>query len=496
MINKSKVIKDAQKFVAKAQWDKAIIEYEKIIAESPSDGNTFNTVGDLCLKRNDTEKAIESCKKAAELFNKTGFTLKAIALYKKVLNIKPDQVDIFILMGKLNAERGMLGNANENYLAAASYFTKQGQKVKAIDIYKTLCELNPDNFSLAQKLAELYLSEGFEKEGINKCIELAEKKLDKGDSAGAMDFLAKVEKKSAERFDFIRVSALIDIKDNRLQEATAKLEKVNKVDPNDVRVLTPLAEAYLRSGRYEESAAIYRNLHEKDPQNIHCQLQLIDICLKTGDYASAWKEYSTLAYWHISRKEFAQAEKFLREFLTHKKDSMDAMKLLADVLEKQDRREEAESIRRQVEVQSTMKTEPPAPAPSAEEVRDSITIDKEISVDDGAETNPLEEKISTENPVAAEKEISVDSPSAEEISLGAADQLASAAAPETIPSSLEEETLPEASLPDLPEGLGDFPQMEPGDDLAEMPQDFGTDSFPEGDELEGIDIFALDKGLD
>ena len=508
MINKSKVLKDAQKLVAKSQWDKAITEYEKIVAESPNDANTFNTIGDLCLKRNDNNKAIESFKKAAEIFNRTGFTLKAIALYKKVLNIKPDQVDIFILMGKLNAERGMLGNANESYLAAASYFSRQGQKVKAIDIYKTLCDLNPDNFSLAQKLTELYLSEGFEKEWINKSIELAEKKLEQDDSAGARDFLAKVEKKASERFEFIRVSALLDMKDNRLREATSKLEAANKIDPNDVRVLTPLAEAYLRSGRYEESAAIYRNLQEKDPGNKNYRLQLIAIEIKTGDFASAWNEYRALSDLHISKSEFAQAEKFLREFLSHKKDSAEAMNLLADVLEKQDRQEEAEAMRREAKAHPSDNPAPAAPAPLAEDVPDNKPPDEEIPlVSAPVETTPPDEEILEENPVsveeaeeetAAEEESAVDNSfESEKIASDFDSRQPSKAVHETIPAPIEEEEIsPEVPLPDLPEEFGDIPQAEPDEELAEFPQELGAKNFPEENELDGIDIFAVDKGLD
>ena len=498
MINKSKVLKDAQKFIARSQWDKAILEYEKIVAESSGDANTFNTIGDLCLKRNDTEKAIESFKRAAEIFNKTGFTLKAIALYKKVLNIKPEQVDIFILMGKLNAERGMIGNANESYLAAASYFTRQGQKVKAIDIYKTLCDLNPDNFSLAQKLAELYLSDGFEKEGINKCIELAEKKLEQGDGAGARDFLAKVEKRASERFEFIRVSALLDMKDNRLREATAKLETANKLDPNDVRILAPLADAYLRSGRYEESAAIYRGMLGKGPENANYRLQLIDIDIKTGDFTSAWNEYRALTDLHISKSEFAQAEKFIREFLGHKKDSMEALNLLADVLEKQGKSEEAESVRSEAKGQTIKETEPQPLAPPADEIPDNKISGEEISLDSApVETTP-EEEIPEDNHAPTEEEIAVDdSAGAEEISLDADSRLASEAVRETIPAPIEEnEESPETSLPDLPEEFGELPQMESGEELAEFPQEIGAESLPEDNELEGIDVFAVDKGLD
>ena len=476
MINKSKILKDVQKFIAKSQWDKAITEYEKILAESPNDANTFNTVGDLCLKKNDTEKAIESFKKAAEIFNKTGFTLKAIALYKKVLNIKPDQVDVFLMMGKLNAERGMVGNANENYLAAASYFAKQGQKSKAIDIYKTLCELNPDNFSLAQKLAELYLGEGFEREGINKCIELAEKKFAQGDLAGAAEFLAKVKEKASDGFEFNRVSALIDLKEDRLQEAVSRLEELNRLDPNDVRILNLLGEAYLRSGRYEESRAIYKVLQEKDPKDMIYRHQLIDLDLKTGDFETAWKEYEALADWHISRSEFAEAEKFLQEFLAHKADSLEALNLLAYVLEKQDRQEEAEKIRRQAKDLSA-----PRPPPRATPAEESPAI-------------------SDESPTFVEKEIPVEAgPAVPEVHNEVLPPLEEEASLPDMPITdavLPNASLPDEPLPDMPEGFGEFPPMELGEDdaLDEIPQDFGADGFPEDNELEGLDIFAVNKG--
>jgi tetratricopeptide (TPR) repeat protein len=471
VINKSKILKDVQKYVAKSQWDKAIIEYEKILAGSPNDANTFNTVGDLCLKRNDNEKAIESFKKAAEIFNKTGFTLKAIALYKKVLNIKPDQVDVFLMMGKLNAERGMVGNANENYLAAASYFTKQGQRSKAIDIYKTLCELNPDNFSLAQKLTELYLSEGFEREGINKCIELAEKKFAQGDLSGAREFLAKVKEKASGGFEFNRVCALIDLKEDRLHEAVSRLEELRKLDPNDTRIQTSLAEAYLRSGRFDESRAIYEVLRDKNPQDMLYRQQLINLELKTGDFDSAWTENEALADWHISRNEFSDAEKFLREFLAQKADSTAALNLLAYVLEKQDRQEEAQTIRRQAEVLNV-----PAPSP--------------------------EEEIRIEAAPAAPE--AVLPPLVEGMSLPDLPMPDAPIPDEPLPDThLQDASSPDAPildepLPDLADEFGELPPMELGEDdeLGEIPQDIGPDGFREDKELEGLDIFAVNKGLD
>ena len=50
MSDKAAIIKEAQKFLARGQIDKAIAEWEKLIKESP-DANTYNTVGDLYLKK-------------------------------------------------------------------------------------------------------------------------------------------------------------------------------------------------------------------------------------------------------------------------------------------------------------------------------------------------------------------------------------------------------------------------------------------------------------
>jgi len=348
VINKSKIIKDAQKFVAKGQWDKAIAEYEKILKDTPSDANTHNTVGDLYLKRNDKDNSIESFKKAAEIFNKDGFTLKAIALYKKVLNINPDRVDILMLMGKLNAERGMLGSANEHYLAAAAYFSRQGQKVKAIDIYKTLCDLNPDNYLLTQTLAELYLSEGFEKEGLSKFIDLAEKKIASGELREAHELLDKIAPKSSERFEFIRVSSMLDLKENRLPEAIEKLEKIKSLDPNDKVIADQLAEALQRSGRYEEAGAIYQELLEKDPANKTYRKNFITVFIKAGDYTSAWKEYAHLVESHVSKNEFSEAEELVKDFLKHKPDDIEARQSLVQIYKKSDRENEVPALHREM----------------------------------------------------------------------------------------------------------------------------------------------------
>ena len=105
-IDKNTVIKEAQKFAAKGQFDKAIAEWKKIVKETPNDANIFNTIGDLCLKKNSKAEAVDAYKKAADILTSDGFTSKAIALYKKVLNIDPKKIEAHLALADLNAEKG------------------------------------------------------------------------------------------------------------------------------------------------------------------------------------------------------------------------------------------------------------------------------------------------------------------------------------------------------------------------------------------------------
>jgi len=330
-VDKAKILKDAQKFISKGQVDKAIAEYEKLVKSLPNDTNAHNSIGDLYLKKGKGDKAVEHFSKAAELLNKDGFTLKAIALYKKVLNINPEQVDVLMVMGRLNAERGMVGNANDNYLAAAAYFSKTGKRERVLDVYKTLCNLNPDNLHMQQKLAELFQAEGMENEAVAKFISLAEKKVESGELTDARQVLKNALGKGSERSDYMRVSAMIDIEEGRMSEALEKLGAARDSNPDNIKVLTLLGDLYMRTGEYEQAIDALKAILDKEPENTGIQKKLIEISLKNGDFESAWDGYRGLVEGHIEKMEHDKAEKLLNEYIGHDPKRIEARHMLSDL---------------------------------------------------------------------------------------------------------------------------------------------------------------------
>ena len=169
MSDKAAIIKEAQKFLARGQIDKAIAEWEKLIKESP-DGNTYNIIGDLYLKKGDKTPAVDSFHKAARLFRDEGFSLKALALYKKILNIEPLNPEAMIALGELSEEKGLATEAIKYYLASADILAKEGKKDALLKTYDRILNLSPANIPLRNKVAELFMKEGLQIEAAKEYL--------------------------------------------------------------------------------------------------------------------------------------------------------------------------------------------------------------------------------------------------------------------------------------------------------------------------------------
>lgn len=191
MLDKAQITKKAQDYVAKGQIDKAIAEWQKLLAQR-KDSSIYNAIGDLYLRKKEKEKAIEAFKEAAKLFREDGFYMKAIGIYKKILNINSSDVSSLIALGELNAEKGLAGNAVENFLAALEITKKEGAIERELDIYKKMLKLSPSDLSLKLKIAELSINRGVIEDAVKEYLDIASTYLDKKEYNRAREFYLKV----------------------------------------------------------------------------------------------------------------------------------------------------------------------------------------------------------------------------------------------------------------------------------------------------------------
>src|SRR3990170_4275038 len=172
-VDRSTIIQNAQRFTARGQIDKAIEEWQKLVSLTPQDGNLYNTIGDLYLKKNENPRAIETFMLAAAAFERAGFALKTVAVYKKVLKIDPNCLEVNLKLADLNAERGLTGNAIEDYLKVAKEYGRRGKVQEALEVYRKIANFDPNNTNIRLKLAELSLREKLTKEAVEEYMKIA-----------------------------------------------------------------------------------------------------------------------------------------------------------------------------------------------------------------------------------------------------------------------------------------------------------------------------------
>jgi tetratricopeptide (TPR) repeat protein len=161
-IDRDRVLEAAQAFVEKKRYDKAIVEYQKILAADPKDARTLLKIGEAYLKAEQFERAIGTFEQVAELHAAQGFALKAVAAYVQAREIVQRQVPhltdrfgyLVPRIAELYVQLQRNNDAIQIYEETATRLEAAGRHRDAIDILKKIVELDPRSADRAYRLAE------------------------------------------------------------------------------------------------------------------------------------------------------------------------------------------------------------------------------------------------------------------------------------------------------------------------------------------------------
>jgi len=192
--SKTKFLQDAEKYVLHGKVQQAIGEYLKIIKFDPNDVLILNTVGDLYLRQHNIPEANKYFTRVAESYVRNNFFLKAIAVYKKILNADPNNLEINLTMASLYAKQGLSIDAKNQFLKVAALFEKEGRTKETLELYEKIVELDPGNIAAQRKLAELHTTAGDDKQAHIYWSGAARAQVKAGDIAGAMNSIQRAIK--------------------------------------------------------------------------------------------------------------------------------------------------------------------------------------------------------------------------------------------------------------------------------------------------------------
>lgn len=293
MIDKTAIQTEAQKYLAKGQIDKAIAEWEKLVKEAP-DVNAYNIIGDLYLKKSNRKLSIEFFHKAAGVFRKEGFSLKAIAIYKKIINVEPKDVSSLIALGELSEEKGLTTDAIRYYLTAADALSLEADKGKYLNIYRRVLSLEPFNIPLRDKIAGIFIKENLTQDALKEFLYIARLSADKGDSEKARDYYSKTLELQADNKDALLGTASLYEQAGDLRQATAYTQKAVNLNQNDAGLLFRYAALLRKAETYNDALSVLCRAVELEPSNTELYRQLGEIYSITGDRQKAWKAFRTV----------------------------------------------------------------------------------------------------------------------------------------------------------------------------------------------------------
>lgn len=104
--DKAKISEAVQKYITKSDWKNALAEMEKLYAID-GDPQVKVRMGDVRQKMNQKPQAVAEYMKAAELFSDKGFVVKALAMYKLVLRLDPNNDKALSLMSGLHSNKSV-----------------------------------------------------------------------------------------------------------------------------------------------------------------------------------------------------------------------------------------------------------------------------------------------------------------------------------------------------------------------------------------------------
>ena len=117
--DKAKSVRAAEKYLAQGKIPAAIQEYERIVGFDPADFNALNTLGDLYSRVENKSDAVACFRRVAEHYREQGFTLKAVAMYKKLTRFTPEDQQTALALASLYEQQGLMVDARQHYLIAA-----------------------------------------------------------------------------------------------------------------------------------------------------------------------------------------------------------------------------------------------------------------------------------------------------------------------------------------------------------------------------------------
>lgn len=269
-INRDKIRQSAQKFVQKKKYARAIAEYQKLVRDDPNDARTLLKIGDLQARMHGYEEAIATYDRVGEFYFSRGFALKAVAVYKQIRALVRQQVPhlskkyihITPKLAEIYTQLNLTSDALAAYDEMAAYLQSEGREVDAIEVYRQMVAVDPQNPLPHLRLAEACCRVHALDDAVNAFWHAGHLLLESGRRDDALKVIERILH-FREDPEYARLAAQLYLDRNQPQDglhALAKLQVCFQSDPKDLNTLGLLGRAFTSIGQEAKACEVYKEM--------------------------------------------------------------------------------------------------------------------------------------------------------------------------------------------------------------------------------------------
>lgn len=357
---KTKLLESAQKNVFKGQLDRAIVEYRQLIELDPADLRHRQKIAELLTKANRKEEAIKEYASLAKHYIDSVHYLKAIAVYKQIQKIDPENPETSLTLASLNEKQGLIGNAIAEHATAVQIYEKSGENLKALKALEAIMLLDSSNAAVKLRIAEKYFSTGSEDKSFETFQSLLTELKERNDENGYNLIAARAANLFGDRFhDFQTLSPPLPSDGNLHQAGKAQPAVAVPHSPQSMNIQPEPYEAPDDSVPTEAATAeLPEAAHGEEVDYIEELLPLEDDEPSFSETSADWEEEIDIPSFDGS---FA---------------SDGTLESGQEIIEEIEAIDDLDEIELELDVAADLSQESPPEAPPAE---DSIDLGKELS---------------------------------------------------------------------------------------------------------------------
>ncbi|HEX8117793.1 MAG TPA: tetratricopeptide repeat protein, partial [Pyrinomonadaceae bacterium] len=326
--DKAKAIRAAEKYLASGKIPSAIQEYTRIVEHDAEDFNALNTLGDLYARIDKRAEAATCYRRVAEHYREQGFTLKAVAMYKKLVRFAGEDQHTALALASLYEQQGLMVDARQHYLTAAEALNRAGQSRDALEVLRRIADLDPSNTEVRLRLAESFANESLPDLAAEAYTEAGARLAARREFEPALEAFNKAlalrPASHAALHGMLSAHAALGTAD----DAAEVLERAAKERPGDLEVRAMLARAYVDAEDAQRAEAATHELVSRDPSSFMLLFDVARLYLRRGETDAAARLLDFVAEPVLAARQEAALAELLQEVLARNPEQMDAHRLL------------------------------------------------------------------------------------------------------------------------------------------------------------------------